>query len=394
MPQPDPFIGRDILGGQFQIQQKVGSGGMGAVYKALEPEMNRMVGVKILHPKLANRKDLVSRFRREARALSQLNHPNTVKVFRYGELEDGSLYIIMEFLEGKNLNQTVRADGPFSTERALPILIQVCGALDEAHRAGIIHRDLKPENIFLVQASSLHDFPKVLDFGLAKVGERQMRPGSVILTQEGMVFGTPEFMSPEQAQGRPLTSASDLYSLAIILYEVLTGKLPFDYIQLHATGRPISLNQRVAGRTFSPLLENIMDRALAKRPEDRFASASDFAESMQAVLQGGVPLPLHVVSVARAPVAAPQTHEAPASSPPAAAVNASAGPTPSALGVATVPMGAPVIGESLRSPEALRRRSAPSALPRTSMGLLVAVAIAFLLLGVALALVGMRYLMR
>jgi serine/threonine protein kinase len=399
MPQPDPFIGRDILGGQFQIQQKVGSGGMGAVYKALEPEMNRMVGVKILHPKLANRKDLVSRFRREARALSQLNHPNTVKVFRYGELEDGALYIIMEFLEGKNLNQTVRADGPFSTERALPILIQVCGALDEAHRAGIIHRDLKPENIFLVQGASLHDFPKVLDFGLAKVGERQMRPGSVILTQEGMVFGTPEFMSPEQAQGRPLTSASDIYSLAIILYEVLTAKLPFDaksamdYIQLHASGRPISLNQRVAGRTFSPLLENIMDRALAKRPEDRFASAADFAESMQAVLQGAVQLPLHVVSVARAPVAAPQALETPASSPPAA-VNSPAGLSPSAHGVATVPMGAPVIGESLRSPEALRRRSAPSALPRTGMGLLVAVAIAFLLLGVALALVGMRYLMR
>ena len=108
--------------------------------------------MKILHPKLANRKDLVSRFGREARALSQLSHPNTVKVFLYGELEDGSLYIIMEFLEGKNLNQTVRTEGPFPIARALPILIQACGALDEAHKAGIIHRDLKPENIFLVQS--------------------------------------------------------------------------------------------------------------------------------------------------------------------------------------------------------------------------------------------------
>src|SRR5580692_12863826 len=120
----DPFIGRDILEGQFKILQKIGSGGMGAVYKALQSDMNRMVGVKILHPKLANRKDLVSRFRREARAMSQLTHPNTVKVFLYGELEDGPLYIVMEFLEGKNLNQTVRSDGPFAIERALPILIQ------------------------------------------------------------------------------------------------------------------------------------------------------------------------------------------------------------------------------------------------------------------------------
>src|SRR3984893_5547600 len=292
MRPQDSFIGRDILNGQSQILQKIGSGGMGAVYRALQPQMNRMVGVKILHPKLANRKDLVSRFRREARAMSQLTHPNTTKVFLYGELDDGSLYIIMEFLEGKNLNQTVRADGPFPMERALPVLIQVCGALDEAHRAGIIHRDLKPENIFLVQSAGLRDFAKVLDFGLAKVGERQMRPGSVILTQEGMVFGTPEFMSPEQAQGKPLTPASDIYSLAVILYEVLTGKLPFDaksamdYIQLHVTGKPVPLSQRVPGRTFPALLDQIMDRALAQKPEERFVTAADFASAMQQVLEG------------------------------------------------------------------------------------------------------------
>src|SRR5271154_742583 len=264
MAPQDPFIGREVLNGQFQILQKIGSGGMGSVYRALQRDMNRMVGIKILHPKLANRTDLVARFRREARAMSQLTHPNTVKVFLYGELEDGPLYIVMEFLEGKNLNQSVRSEGPFAVERALAVLIQASGALDEAHRAGIIHRDLKPENIFLVQTSTLRDFPKVLDFGLAKVGERQMRPGSVILTQEGMVFGTPEFMSPEQAQGRTLAPASDVYSLAIILYEVLTGKLPFDarsamdFIQLHVTGSPIPLNHRVPGRTFPPLLDQIM----------------------------------------------------------------------------------------------------------------------------------------
>src|SRR5580692_7244125 len=303
MRPADPFIGRDILNGQFQILQKIGSGGMGAVYKALQPDMNRMVGVKILHPKLANRKDLVSRFRREARAMSQLSHPNTTKVFLYGELDDGSLYIIMEFLQGKNLNQTVRGEGPFPLERALPILIAACGALDEAHKAGIIHRDLKPENIFLVQSGALRDYPKLLDFGLAKVGERQMRPGSVILTQEGMVFGTPEFMSPEQAQGKTLAPASDVYSLAVILYEVLTGKLPFDaksamdFIQMHVTAKPIPLSQRVPGRTFPPVLDRIMDRALAKRAEDRFASAADFASAMQLVLQGATQLPPYLAGM-------------------------------------------------------------------------------------------------
>lgn len=284
----DPFIGRQILDGQFQILQKIGSGGMGAVYKAVQPAINRLVAVKILHPKLASRKDLVSRFSREARAMSHLTHPNTVRVLMYGELEeDGSLYIVMEYLEGKNLNQLVRKTGPLPLERALRILGQCCGALDEAHRAGIVHRDLKPENIFVCNQGGIEDFPKVLDFGLAKVTEREMRPGSIMLTQEGMVFGTPEFMSPEQAQGKTLTPASDIYSLAVILYEVLTGKLPFDaktpmeHIQYHVTSAPISLNERVPGLTFPPGLWEVIAKALAKKPEDRYASALEFAAALE-----------------------------------------------------------------------------------------------------------------
>jgi serine/threonine-protein kinase len=388
MRPQDPFIGRDILNGQFQILQKIGSGGMGAVYKALQPEMNRMVGVKILHPKLANRKDLVSRFRREARAMSQLTHPNTVKVFLYGELDDGSLYIIMEFLDGKNLNQTVRAEGPFSAERALPILIQVCGALDEAHRAGIIHRDLKPENLFLVQAGGLRDFPKVLDFGLAKVGERQMRPGSVILTQEGMVFGTPEFMSPEQAQGKALTPASDIYSLAVILYEVLTGKLPFDaksamdYIQLHVTGRPILLNQRAADKTFPPLLERVIDRALAKHAEDRFATAADFASAMQQVLQGASQL---------TPQLEPKGSELPTMQ--------GIQPAGANVLVTTAPeeKGEAALAPSTTTPDLVARarigssKSATAYRQGTNVPLLVGIALAFMLLGVGLAIALMRF---
>jgi eukaryotic-like serine/threonine-protein kinase len=292
MRPQDPFLGREILDGQFHIVQKIGTGGMGSVYKASQPEMNRMVAIKILHPKLVNRRDLTSRFRREARAMSQLSHPNTVKVFTYGELDDGSLYIVMELLEGRNLNQAVRREGPLPAERAIPVLIQVCAALQEAHTMGIVHRDLKPENIFLCNQGGLQDFAKVLDFGLAKVTERQMRPGSLILTQEGMVFGTPEFMSPEQAQGRELDARSDIYSLAVILYEAITGKLPFiaqtpmEFIQKHVLDRPMPMAERAPEIPIPAGLEAVMAKALAKKPDDRWQSATQFAMALHGVLVG------------------------------------------------------------------------------------------------------------
>jgi len=379
--QQDPFIGRDILQGQFQILQKIGSGGMGSVYKALQPAMNRMVAVKILHPKLANRKDLVSRFRREARAMSHLTHPNTVKVYLYGELEDGSLYIVMEYLEGKNLNQTVRSEGPMAIERGLPILIQACHALDEAHRAGIIHRDLKPENIFVTSQGGLKDFAKVLDFGLAKVTEREMRPGSIILTQEGMVFGTPEFMSPEQAQGKTLTAGSDIYSLAVILYEVLTGKLPFDaknpmeFIQLHVTTKPKPINERVPGKTFPPLLWTVLARAMEKKSEDRFGSASEFAAALQAVLAGATELPAPGMEGAPRPMLPSGSHAVPT-------------PAPGPGGTLALP--APQAPLAARS-SPLPQKQVSS---RPPIGLLIGIAAAFLVVGALLAAVVLRFVMK
>ena len=411
MRPQDPYIGRDILQGKMraQIIQKIGSGGMGAVYKANQPEMNRMVAVKILHSKLANRKDLVSRFRREARAMSQLQHPNTVKVFGYDELEDGSLYIMMEYCEGKNLNQTVRSEGPFPVERALPILMQACGALDEAHKAGIIHRDLKPENIFICQGAGMKDYPKVLDFGLAKVGERQMRPGSIILTQEGMVFGTPEFMSPEQAQGKTLTPGSDIYSLAVILYEVLTGKLPFDaksamdYIQLHVTTKPIPLSRRVPGKTFPPLLDHIVERALSKRSEDRFESAADFASAMQCVLQGATELPPHLqlhVAQELATIPGGRMHASHVAAAAAAQQQQQQqqqqqrqhGTAPSAMAPnVSTPIGQMAKAHGAQD-GAYPAEPVPKP-PKTSVGLLVGVAAAFLFLGVMIAIILMQFVL-
>lgn len=292
MQAADPFLDRTILGGQFHIQKKIGTGGMGSVYQALQVDMNRSVAIKILHPKLASRKDLASRFRREARAMSQLTHPNTVKVFMYGQLEEGSvgggsLFMVMEYLEGKNLNRAVKRDGPLTLAKSTSLLIQVCGALQEAHNMGIVHRDLKPENIFLCKQGEILDYPKVLDFGLAKVTERQMRPGSIQLTQEGMVFGTPEFMSPEQAQGKTLDARSDIYSLAIILYEALTGKLPFDaktpmeYIQKHVVEAPIPINARLPDKQFPDALWDALSRAMAKSPDARYQSAIEFAQALR-----------------------------------------------------------------------------------------------------------------
>jgi len=284
--KPDPYVGKEILAGQFKVLERIGAGGMGSVYKAHQPSMDRLVAVKILHSKFTSRKDLASRFRREARAMSHLTHPNTAKVYLFGQLEDNACYIVMEHLEGRNLGQLVRQDGAMPPSRAIAVLIQACGALEEAHQKGIIHRDLKPENIFLCKQGGIEDYVKVLDFGLAKVTEREIAPGSLILTQEGMVFGTPEFMSPEQAQGKALDPRSDVYSLAVILYELVTTKLPFEarspmeFITLHVQATPIPVSERAPHLSFPPGVDEVILKAMAKNPDDRYQSAAEFAAAL------------------------------------------------------------------------------------------------------------------
>jgi len=291
----DSLIGTSVDNGEYKILERIGVGGMGSVYKAEQPNMNRLVAIKVLHARFAGRDDLVARFRREARAMSQLSHPNTARVYKFGQLADGSAYFVMDYMEGKNLAHTVREQGPMDSDRAIQIMLQVCGALEEAHRAGIIHRDLKPENIFLTQQAGNSDFPKVLDFGLAKVSEKQMGRGSMMLTQQGMVFGTPEFMSPEQTQGDTLDRRSDIYSLGLILYELLTGKLPFDatkpidIMRAHVQEAPLPLNGRVPGRTFTPQLGAAVAKALEKKRDNRYATTLEFAEALKRCLSNPPP---------------------------------------------------------------------------------------------------------
>ncbi len=289
----DPLIGRQVDNGEYRIVERIGSGGMGAVYKAEQPSMNRFVAIKVLHSRYMARGDLVSRFRREARAMSQLSHPNTARVYKYGQLEDGSLYFVMEYLQGRNLVQEVKTAGPVDPERAIRIMQPVCAALDEAHGAGMIHRDLKPENIFLTNQGGKEDFPKVLDFGLAKVTEKQMGHMSMMhLTQQGAVFGTPEFMSPEQATGSELDRRSDIYALGLILYEMLTGKLPFEaknkreIMFAQVKEPPIPLTQRAPQMVFPSGLEAVIAKAIAKNPDHRYQTALEFADALRGCLPG------------------------------------------------------------------------------------------------------------
>lgn len=332
----DPYIGQSILG-QFWIEDIIGKGGMGSVYKAKQPDVDRMVAVKILHTRLASRQDLVLRFRREARAMCKLTHPNTAKVFLFGQLDTGALYIVMEFLEGKNLLQFEKDNGPFSPERAARIMIQVCGALEEAHKLGIIHRDLKPENIVLTNQGGIEDFPKVLDFGLAKMNDPDPSTGSLrVLTQQGAIFGTPEFMSPEQAKGEPLDPRSDIYSLGIILYEMVTCKLPFkarnpmDFIAHHIKADPIPVHERVSGTPLQEVHWQVLSRTLMKERIDRYQSAMEFADGLATWIvdgsQGkgeGDAMPIYINQSASQPVSRPPGVQAhPAAQPPAQAFQA------------------------------------------------------------------------
>jgi serine/threonine-protein kinase len=279
------------MGGEFQIRRKIGNGGMGAVYEGLQPSMQRKVAIKVLHKKLRERPDIESRFHREAAAMRRLKHANIAQVYFYGQEDvanDRLLYIVMEYVEGRNLHQVVQNDGRLAPARAVAIVAQAARALFEAHQVGIIHRDLKPENIMV--GSDPPDVVKVLDFGLAKVTEQELRPDSIVLTREGMVFGTPEFMSPEQARGQVLDPRADIYSLAVILYEAISGKLPFDvkhpneYLQAHIQREPIALSKRVANLAVGPALESAILAAMNKNPKDRPQTVEEFATSLEKAL--------------------------------------------------------------------------------------------------------------
>lgn len=218
---PDDYIGKTI-GTKYRVEQLIGEGGMGRVYKATQLALDKPVVLKVLRQALLSDERTVARFQREAKAASRLNHPNSISVLDYGRAEDGALYIAMEYVQGKDLHHILSREWPLPEARVIRIMAQVLSALADAHSASVIHRDLKPENIMVEQRRGETDFVKVLDFGIAKIVDSTGDEGPA-LTRAGFVCGTPEYMSPEQARGAQLDHRSDLYAVGVILYQLTSG---------------------------------------------------------------------------------------------------------------------------------------------------------------------------
>ncbi len=286
----------DLSGESFEdrylLIKRLGRGGMGSVYQARQLNLDRTVAVKVMRSEIAARADFVSRFRSEAKIVSLLRHPNTLKLFDYGQTSDGRLFIVTELLNGKSLDEVI-ADGPLDPRRALTILKQVCLSFDEAHRRGVVHRDLKPANIFLETVGS-QEVTKVLDFGLAK-----LLPQSLLAKHAGRdgrqtspeaVLGTPTYTSPEQAMAQPVEPRSDLYSLGVVAYECFTGFAPFSgnpglQLAKHITEDPMPMYQLSPSLKLPNRAHDLVSRLLSKQIDERPPSASAVAEEIDAILR-------------------------------------------------------------------------------------------------------------
>jgi serine/threonine-protein kinase len=301
----DSLIGQ-TLAGKYRIEERLSEGGMGTVYRGTHVLMDKTVAVKVLRPSLAADEKIVARFSREARAASKISHPHALSVTDFGESENGVVFLVMEYLNGKTLKEIIRETGPMPLPRVTEILRQVGGALDAAHGEGVVHRDLKSDNIMLLSSSGT-DYAKVLDFGIAKIKEAEgtYDPG---LTAPDLVIGTPQYMSPEQCSQSPdIDARSDIYSLGVILYEMLVGHVPFTgpsstAIMLKHLQQPAPsvLDER---SDVPAVVGQVVARALEKRPEDRYEKVSALVEDF--TIAAGIE-PAEVSSAAPSkPVSAP-----------------------------------------------------------------------------------------
>ena len=285
----DPLVGQ-ILDDKYQIEERLGIGGMGTVYRARHVLIDRAVAVKVLNPRFVEDEAARVRFHREARAAGRLQHTNAVSVTDFGQTPGGYVYIVMELLEGRTLREILAKEAPLETARAVSIMLQAAAAVAAAHEAGVIHRDLKPANIFITQKPDVPTVVKVLDFGIAKLAADSLdddEPKN--LTQVGAMIGTPRYMSPEQCNGLELNPAADVYSLGVILYEMLTGIVPFTgstplaIAMKHASDVPRRPREIVT--SIHEDLERLILQALAKRPEDRPADAAAFRSQLLAIAE-------------------------------------------------------------------------------------------------------------
>lgn len=268
------------LNGRYQIEREIGSGGMARVFRARDLLLDRTVAIKMLRDQFADDPEFLARFRQEARSAGSLSHPNIVTVYDVGA-DRGREFLVMQLVDGPDLKELLRERGRFSLPDAVRVMRSVCAALDYAHRQGLIHRDVKPQNILIGSDGTL----KLTDFGIA----RALGNGSH--TRSGEVFGTVQYISPEQAQGQPLTAASDIYSAGIVFFELVTGRVPYTgdspiaVAMQHVQG-PVP-RFRIIDQRAPAALDAILARALAKDPRQRFRSAGEFGQALTAFLQGG-----------------------------------------------------------------------------------------------------------
>jgi len=275
--KPDPLIGRTVADGRYEVLARLGTGGMGTVYRVRQHPLERMAVLKLIHREMASDATAVGRFEREMRVTAAIEHPHTVRVYDFGQI-DGQPFLAMEYLAGRSLRQELDRGGALPAVRVASIGVQVAKALGAAHRVGVVHRDLKPDNVMLVDGYGERDFVKVLDFGIA----RSLDQGDAgFRTKAGAIIGTPAYMSPEQASNVPLDARSDLYSLGVVLYEMLAGMPPFvgesitALLFAHASVAPPPLPPRIAR---PPGLEAAILRLLSKDPAMRPASADETIE--------------------------------------------------------------------------------------------------------------------
>jgi serine/threonine protein kinase len=281
-----------VIADRYHVTKKLGEGGMGAVYLAEHVKMGRKSAIKVMSSSMSQDPDAVSRFNREANNASRIQHPNICAIYDFGETSDGLIYLAMEFIEGASLNDILKKSGPMTLQRATSILRQTAEALHVAHTAGIVHRDLKPDNIMIAQQAG-KDLVKVVDFGIAKAvgGDESGQK----VTKTGLVVGTPEYMSPEQLSGDKLDGRSDLYSLALVYYRMITGTLPFvaetsqETMIKRLTDEPMPLHQALPTGNFPPALQAAMDRGLARYAGERYSDAVEFAKDVEAALVGIAP---------------------------------------------------------------------------------------------------------
>ncbi|MGB5810831.1 MAG: serine/threonine-protein kinase, partial [Polyangiales bacterium] len=288
---PDALIGTVLLE-QFRVDALIGTGGMGTVYRARQTTVGRDVAIKVLRLELAREQSSVVRFEREAQLAASLDHPNLVRVMLSGRLADGRLYIVMELLEGRSLADELDERGAPSLERALIMLTKLCAGLDAVHTMGIVHRDIKPENVYLVRRGTDQDFVKLVDFGIS----RTLDTDSIgTESQAGRVFGTAPYISPEAATGDATDRRSDIYSVGVLAYQLMTGELPFEgatagaVLMQHVHETPPSLRTKGVGDRVPPEVAQVVMHALEKDPDDRFQTVAAFVDALvEAAVEAGL----------------------------------------------------------------------------------------------------------